>query len=320
MMRTARVRFLIAAASLLLAGYAGARELPDDGFVDVVGGRVAFRVIGGGSGTPLLVIHGGPGGSSCSFTKSMTAIAAERPIILYDQLGSGYSDRITDLEHQAVLDRFVSELTFIRQELGLDEVHLLGSSWGAAVALEYLLTAKPKGVRSVTFAGPLISTTRWLRDASVLLSRLPEETQAAVRTASATGEFGTPEFRAADSTFSVEYMRHVRDREWDRSDCDREPRGDSGLYEHMWGPCEFVCTGTLRHYERVERLPELALPVLWLVGEYDEVRPETAREFQALVPGSALTVIPNAGHASDIDQPEAFNDAVREFLRRVEEP
>lgn len=320
MMRMGRVFPLIVPVALLLAGCARALELPDDGFIDVVGGRVAFRVIGGGNGTPLLVIHGGPGGSSCSYSSTLTGIAAERPVIIYDQLGSGYSDRITDLEHEAVLSRFVSELTSIRQELGLDEIHLLGHSWGAAVALEYLLTANPTGVRSVTFVGPLISTERWLSDASVLLAKLPEETQTAVRTASATGDFSTAEFEAADSTYWAVYGVRTPDHMLDWSDCEREPGGNSGLYEYMWGPCEFLCTGTLRDYDRIDRLPELTLPVLWLVGEYDEARPETVREFQALVPGSTLIVIPNAGHASLLDQPNAFTDAVRAFLCRVEHP
>jgi proline iminopeptidase len=315
-----RVSPLIAAVTLLLAASAGSLELPDDGFIDVVGGRVVFRVIGGGRGTPLLVIQGGPGGSSCSYASTLTGIAAERPVIIYDQLGSGYSDRITDLKQQAVLSRFVSELPSIRQELGLDQIHLLGQSWGAAVALEYLLTANPTGVRSVTFAGPLIGTQRWLSDASILLARLFGETQTAVRTASATGDFGTAEFGAADSTYWAEYGVRTPSHMLDWADCDRKPGGNSGLYGYMLGPCEFLCTGTLRDYDRINRLPELNLPVLWLVGEYDEARPETVREFQALVPGSALTVIPNAGHVSHLDQPRAFNGAVSEFIRRVEHP
>lgn len=292
--------------------------LPDDGFIDVTGGRIAFRVMGDGDGVPLLVIHGGPGGSSCLYVSSLTGIAANRPVILYDQLGSGYSDRITDLETLAVVPRFVEEVTAIRNELGLEELHILGHSWGATVAVEYLLTAAPTGVLSVTLVGPLIGTERWLQDANDLVAELSKESQSAIRSAVSSGDFATAEFWAANGEFMSQFgVRHPVSPE-DLVACSLNPGGDSGLYQYMWGPSEFVSTGTLRDYDQIDRLHELSLPVLFLVGEYDEARPETVREFQKLVSGSQVTVIPDAAHVSNWDQPEAFNAAVSEFLAGVE--
>ncbi len=308
----------IGVLSLALVACDSPESLPDDGFIDVPGGRIAFRVIGGGPGVPLLVIHGGPGGSSCSYVSTLTGIAAQRPVIVYDQLGSGYSDRITDLESLAVLPRFVEEVTAIRNELGLDELHILGGSWGATVALEYVLTAAPTGVLSVTLAGPLIGTERWLADANLLVAQLSEESQRAIQAAVSSGDFSTAEFNAADREFASQFGRRRPRSAGDLIECSRRPEGNSGLYEYMWGPSEFISTGTLREYDRTDRLHELNLPVLFLVGEYDEARPETVREFQALVSGSLMTVIPDAGHGSSWDQPEAYNAAVNEFLAGVE--
>ena len=79
------------------------------------------------------------------------------------------------------------EITAIRNELGLEEVHILGHSWGGTVALEYLLTAAPTGVLSVTLVGPLVGTDQWLDDANILVEQLSEETQAAIHNAVATG-------------------------------------------------------------------------------------------------------------------------------------
>lgn len=306
--------------SLALVACAPPTELPDDGFVDVTGGRIAFRVMGNANGVPLLVIHGGPGNTSCHYVETLTGIAAERPVILYDQLGSGYSDRITDLEALAVVPRFVEEVTAIRHDLGLDEVHILGHSWGAVIAVEYLLTADPTGVLSVTLAGPLIGTERWIQDANDLTARLSEESQASIRAAVSSGEFATEEFHAANAEFMSQFGAR---RPADYSPegmfaCTLQPKGGSGLYEYMWGPSEFVSTGTLRDFDRIDRIHELSLPVLFLVGEYDEARPETMREFQQLVSGSQVTVIPDAAHSTNWDQPEAFNAAVIEFLAGVE--
>lgn len=307
-----------AATVLSLSACGPSTQLPDDGFVDVTGGRIAFRVMGGPTGVPILVVHGGPGSSSCIYPSTLTGIGEERPVVMYDQLGTGHSDRMTDLERQAVLPRFVDEITAIRDELGLDEVHLLGHSWGGTVALEYLLTAAPTGVRSVTFVGPLIGTDRWLEDANALVAQLSEVSQSAIREAVASEDFSSDAFAEANTDFLSQFGSRRTGALAGILECTTRPLGDSGLYEYMWGPSEFLSTGTLRDYDRIDRLPELDLPVLFLAGEYDEARPETMREFQALVPGSSLTIIPDAGHVSNVDQPEAFNAAVNEFLAAVE--
>ena len=74
-------------------------------------------------------------------------LATDRQVILYDQLGSGRSDRPNDTALWRT-DRFVEELDAVRRALGLHEVHILGHSWGGALATEYLLTKGQQGVRS----------------------------------------------------------------------------------------------------------------------------------------------------------------------------
>ena len=86
----------------------------------------------------------------------------------------------------------------------------------------------------------------------------------------------------------------------------------------MWGPSEFVSTGTLRDYDRVEQLGDLKLPMLFVVGEYDEVPVATAREFQARVAGSIVRVVPGSGHAVEKDQTRVFNEIIAAFVGEAE--
>jgi 3-oxoadipate enol-lactonase len=63
-------------------------------------------------------------------------------------------------------------------------------------------------------------------------------------------------------------------------------------------------------------LPKIAAPVLIVVGEADQLTPpESARRMHAAISGSTLVVIPDAGHLSNLEQPERFNAALLEFLR-----
>lgn len=136
------------------------------GHIEVNGGNVWYRITGKGPRIPLLVLHGGPGSKS-SDSDPLRQLGTDRPVIQYDQLGSGKSDRPTDTSLWTV-ERFVEELEQVVEALGLEEFHLLGHSWGTMLAASYLFK-NPKGVRSVIFSGPALDAQRWERDQRNLL-------------------------------------------------------------------------------------------------------------------------------------------------------
>jgi proline-specific peptidase len=98
--------------------------------VAVPGGNVWVRACGGGPGTPLLLLHGGPGVPG-RYLEGLEVLGDERTVVRYDQLGCGRSDRPEDpgLWH---LPRFVGELAAVRAALGLDGVVLHGHSSSAS--------------------------------------------------------------------------------------------------------------------------------------------------------------------------------------------
>ncbi|HEX9852170.1 MAG TPA: hypothetical protein VGA68_04115, partial [Woeseiaceae bacterium] len=104
---------LLAIPSLLHAADQGPVR---DGFIQVPGGPVWYRITGNGTAVPLLVLHGGPGGTSCKFA-NLDPMSVDRPVVRYDQLGSGRSGRPDD-PRLWTLERFVSELDVVRNELG----------------------------------------------------------------------------------------------------------------------------------------------------------------------------------------------------------
>ncbi|MDF1505756.1 proline iminopeptidase-family hydrolase [Roseisolibacter sp. H3M3-2] len=308
-------RFLLL-VSVVGACRAAPRPLtPGDGMLQVPGGRIWYRVVGSGPGTPLLLIHGGPGGRACRLYE-LRALADERPVIFYDQLGTGRSERPADTTYWNVA-HFVEEVAAIRRQLGLREVHLLGHSWGGTVAAEYLLTRGSEGVRSVTLAGPLLSTPAWLADARALVAQLGEPERRAIAEAEASGRYDTRAFAAANDSFSVRFNRRRAPSPAADADC-AGSSGNDRMYRAMWGPSEFSATGTLRDYDRTARLGELRLPVLLMAGEFDEARPATMEAFRARIPGARVAIIPGAAHGMMNDEPAATAAAVRGFLREAE--
>ena len=284
-----------------------------EGFVNVPGGRVWYRRIGNGPGTPLLALHGGPGGVSCRF-EVLAPLATDRPVIFYDQLGSGRSEHPTDTSLWNV-PRFVAEVEAVRQALGLERVHLLGHSWGGALAAEYLAATKPAGVVSVIFSSPLIDTPRWIADADSLRAELPAAIRQVLDEEERRGTLDSPAYRAATDSF---YARHVR-----RLPTVDEPRcagvaSNDTIYRQMWGPTEFLSTGSLRRWSRAADLDGIAQPALFIAGEFDEARPTTLEEFRRTMPDARLVVIPGAAHAAMRERPADYVAAVRDFLAAVE--
>jgi len=106
------------------------KEIAKEGFVNVDGGKIWYKIVGEGDGDPLLVLHGGPGSRSCSMIPGFSLISKERPVIFYDQLGSGNSDRPTDTTLWNI-GRFVDEIDYLRNDLELNKLHILGHSCGS---------------------------------------------------------------------------------------------------------------------------------------------------------------------------------------------
>lgn len=285
--------------------------------MQVKGGRIWYRVVGTGKGVPLLLIHGGPGSRSCEGIPAYATLGIDRPVIFYDQLGSGHSDRPTDTTLWQ-LPRFVDEITVLRKELNLKEVHILGSSWGGSIAVEYMLTRKPTGVKSVIFAGPLLSTSRWMRDAKILLSKLSKPVQDTIQKYESLKMYDHKSYIAATDSFNIQYLSRKQGVRIPVPDCETSGKFNAQVYRYMWGPTEFNATGTLKSFERTERLHEIKQPVLFITGRFDEARPETIYEFQKEIPGSKVEVIENSGHNKVRDNPEAYLAAIRRFLNEAE--
>jgi proline iminopeptidase len=289
------------------------KEEPE-GFVEVSGGRVWYRVFGADRvGVPLLGLHGGPGFTHDTLL-TLQGLASDRPVVLYDQLGSGRSDRPGDPDLYRV-ERYVEEVGLVREALGLDRIHLLGHSWGGTLAISYALTG-PDGLASLVLASPLLSTARWLEDARGLRSGLPEDVQRTLREHEERKFTGCPEYMAATLVF---YRRHLcRLEPWP----DELERGFAGMgldvYESMWGPTEFHATGSLVELDLAPRLGELRLPVLFTCGRHDEARPETVAQFRDAVPGAELVVFEESSHTAPLEEPDRYLEAVRGFLARVE--
>lgn len=285
----------------------------------VPGGRVYVRVNGrlDGPRAPIVFLHGGPGGTHGSFLPAL-ALADERAVILYDQLGSGRSD--PGAPKDWTVDRFTDELEAVRQGLGIARWHVAGASWGGTVALEYG-ARRPAALAGLVLASPLISTRSWIADANALRKRLPDDVQAVLDSCDPPRPV-TPACGPATDAFYKEF--NVREPRMEAVPAYAKAQAAAGgtgnnqtLYETMWGSSEFVATGTLKNYDGEPLLAKLdGRRTLFIVGQYDEARPVTANGFADRVAGAEFAVVPGAAHGLFSDRPDETVAILRAWLKR----
>jgi L-proline amide hydrolase len=289
-----------------------------EGFVPFRGYKTWYRIVGeeeDDGKLPVLLLHGGPGGTH-DYLESLEALAETgRRAIFYDQLGCGKSDRAD--ESLWNVETFVDEVGAVRSELGLDRIHLFGSSWGGMLAMEYALT-QPSGLESLIISSSPSSMRQWVEETGRLRRELPEDVQAVLDKHEAAGTTGDPEYEQACEVF---YKRHVcRLDEWPdyvvRSFQFIAEHGE--VYRYMNGPSEFHVVGTLKGWDITERLGEIRVPTIVVTGEFDEATPAINRTVSGAIPGAEAVIYPGCSHTAFVEDPEGYIRLLDDFLTRVE--
>ncbi len=290
-----------------------------EGRLPFCGHEVWYRVVGDAEERgklPVLLLHGGPGATH-DYLESLEALAGTgRRAIFYDQLGCGQSDLPEDPSLYTV-ELFVDEVGTVRRELGLDRIHLFGSSWGGMLAMEYALT-QPPGLASLVLASSPASIPQWVAETGRLRAQLPEDVQ---ETLSRHEEAGTTDLQEYEDACLVFYKRHVcRLDEWPeyvlRSFDFIQRHGL--VYGTMNGPSEFHVTGTLREWDVIERLGEIRVPTLVPTGEYDEATPAINRTVTEGIPGARSVILPGCSHMAHVEDPEGYIRLLDGFFSEVE--
>jgi proline iminopeptidase len=287
-------------------------SLKREGYFEFETGRVWFELLGDDSGTPLIVVHGGPG-LPHDYLEPLRELSATQPVLFYDQLGCGKSDHPEDNSLWQI-DRFVDELAQIIIALDLKSYNLFGHSCGAIIALEYAL-GKPEGLKSLIFASPLFSTAQWITDINSYRDSLPDEVKEALERNEEAGTLDSKEFEEATVIF---YQKHVcRLNPWPDSYVRAALGMGHSVYKVMWGPTEFICTGNLKSYDRVDHLQELSVPTLLTCGSYDGAKPNTISYYKSLIPNSEMKVFQRSAHMPHLEEPSLYLQTLQSFLNAV---
>jgi len=285
-----------------------------EGYVDYLGYRTWYRVVGDldAPAAPLLALHGGPG-STHHYFGPLEWLAEERPVVLYDQLGCGSSDRPQDLEWSIAV--FRDEVDAVRLQLGLERIHLLGTSWGGMLALEHVLSGA-EGIVSLILSSTLASIEEWASEQLVLKSALPADVVEMLDRHERSETYDDPEYEQA---MKVYFDRHFYRGPEPRAELELMDAGRGrDVYLAMQGPNEWTPTGALRGWDVRDRLGEIDVPTLVIRGRYDMCTDPIAKSLVNGIPDAREVVLEESSHTPLLEQTDRYLASIGAFMRQAE--
>lgn len=275
-------------------------------FVEINGNPLAVEVMGPENAPAMIVHHGAPGlGSRAEPRRSFGPFSDRLRVVVFDARGSGESGDAGPFSHA----QWVADVEAIRRHFDLGRIVMAGGSYGGFIAMEYAL-AHPENVAALVLRDTAANTDydhlAVERARTTERVRIPEWVIERI----GTGHFtGNEEFR--------EYWRAILP-----------------LYDHTYDPeaVERRVAQTPYHYrthneafgvnmpayDLTPRLHEITCPTLVTVGRHDWRTPVPASQTIAdLVPDGELVVFEKSGHSPQLEEPELFQQVVRDFLTRA---
>ncbi|NTW24254.1 MAG: alpha/beta hydrolase [Lentimicrobium sp.] len=277
---------------------------------------------------PVIFLQGGPGGPIYDRNIDLLSPLAEDgfDVYLYDQVGCGSSVRLDKIEDYTV-DRHRRDLEEIVKMIGARKVILIGQSWGAILATQYIAYNPDKVERTVfTGPGPLMPLNNDLQslkapDSLNLISPTYTNRQ---------GKDKIYNIRASVVEFCARFFN------WKLAS-DKEMDAFSTLLNHEMGKSTVCDTSYLSEVNNIEsgsgyysmiktaqsfnKVPDIRqklansnIPVLLLRGQCDGIKWGYANEYLQLFKNHRLVIVYGAGHSIGIEQPKVYLQEIRQFL------
>lgn len=274
---------------------------------------------------PIIYLHGGPGGKVKDEVIELLKPLSEQghDLYFYDQIGSGHSTRLNDITQYSV-ERHREDLKRIIKKIGVEKVILIGHSWGACLAINFLQEYSETVNKLILISpGPILPINR------DVINEIPPDSLKLLE----------PEFSNKEGNEKVYNWRSkailkwanlfnsklATDKEVDdfftylnqelskSTDCNFEEQkkyeGGSGYYSHIM---------TVKSLSRVKnkknKLKELDTPVLILRGQCDNQKWGYTKEFLELLVNSNLKIIEDVGHNIINKKDKEYLNLISEFL------
>ena len=279
------------------------------GLLSLEDGRIFYEVIG--SGSPIVVIHGGPGLDHNYLQPGLDILASRNTLVYYDQRGTGRSEA-TLAPDVISLDTFVDDVDVLRQTLEYEKITLLSHSFGALIALGYA-SKYPLNVNGLVLMNPVEPGKRFSGATATRQSAAQSEQDVTELERLMASEG----FRARDpATVSQVYRASFRSMFRDRGLVDELELNLSVRTAQNGQEVARLLGEDLGAIDWWGRLPEIQVPTLIVHGRYDIPPVAMSRALADVLPLGLLAVL-ESGHFPYVEDQVGLVSTLARFLAEL---
>lgn len=237
---------------------------------------------------PLILLAGGPGLTFNTLT-SLFSLSSNRPIVSYDQIGSGLSTRSDSFEQLHLAD-FIEQFSTLIETLKLDKFHIIGHSWGSILATQIALV-HPNRIQKLIIYSGIADWEHCLKSRKLLFKK----------------EFPNGMTGWTNEDIQKYYYCRVPYPDYlERSLAEK----DEGTNQMIWNP---DINQEMAVYNAVSLLRNIHCPTLIISGKYDGISVGQAELFKE-IPYSVHKQMKQSAHYAHVEEEEKFMDTVQAFL------
>ncbi len=274
------------------------------------GVKIGYRVFG--SGEPLIVLNGGPGRNSLSFTELAKILSSrEHRVVLFDQRGTGQSKIDVLNEQNITLDLMVSDLEALRQHLKYDKVAILGHSFGGMYAMAYA-ALYPEHIETLILSASGGIDLSWGEYVTHnMLSRLTEDARIKYKFWTSEEQRKKDPVRADQEATRLLAPAYVYNKSF-------VPQIEETLtnLKYYTPKVNGLVWKSMKDYNLRGKMKVFRASTLIIAGRQDILGEAVPMAIHDEIPNSRIEFIDECGHYPWLDRPDRYFTLIEDFLRQ----
>ncbi|MBL6448149.1 proline iminopeptidase-family hydrolase [Fulvivirga sp. 29W222] len=280
----------------------------EEGFEVINGSEMYYKIIG--SGSPIIVVHGGPVLDHSYFLPQFNELAKDHQLIFYDQRACGKSSIEVDTSSMSIAG-FVDDIEQLRTSLKLEKIDLLGHSWGGLLAMHYAIKY-PQNLDHLILSNSMpASTEGWQAEEQQLASRITKEDSLSRAAIIHSEEMKNRSASAIKKLMMLSFKTQFHN---------KNLLDSLNLYipeDFMDRSAKFSYLGKdLTDFDLYNGLKDVSVPTLIIYGEDEPAATLSGKALESSIPQAQLLVIPKCGHFPFVEQPDVYFQGIKQFIKK----
>jgi len=277
-----------------------------DGFAQSDGVKIYYRTFG--TGTPILIINGGPGLNSDGFVDLAKTLSAQNQTIIYDQRGTGKSLMQKIDASSITMELMIDDMENLRKQLKIERWIILGHSFGGMLASYYATIHPSRIISMILSSSGGIDLDLLSYVAKNINARLTPQQQDSA-------SYWSQKINNGDTSYFARWQRakvlanaYVYDKKYALPIAERLTQSDLRVNNLIWQNMQKI------KFNCAPKLSTFTKPVLIIQGKQDIIEEWTSQKANKILKNSKLVILDHCVHYGWLDNRDMYLSEVEKFI------